>query len=53
MAIAHAIYMAVQANSNEVERSRIINPLEQVVYNNIIDFKNRKIETHGKIKTQV
>ena len=38
--IGLAIYIAVQPNSFEVERSRTINAPAAVVYENIIDFKN-------------
>ncbi|ARV09049.1 transcription activator effector-binding protein [Winogradskyella sp. PC-19] len=40
LAIGLAIYIAVQPNSFEVERSRTIDAPAQVVYNNVIDFKN-------------
>lgn len=38
--IGLSIFIAVQPNSFEVERSRTINAPVQVVYNNVIDFKN-------------
>lgn len=38
--IGFAIYIAVQPNSFEVERSRTINAPASVVYDNVIDFKN-------------
>ncbi|WP_299114974.1 SRPBCC family protein [uncultured Winogradskyella sp.] len=38
--IGLAIYIAVQPNSYEVERSRTIKAPAAVVYNNVIDFKN-------------
>ncbi len=38
--IGLAIYIAVQPNSFEVERSKIIKAPVSVVYNNVIDFKN-------------
>lgn len=38
--IAVAIYIAVQPNSYEVERSKTMNAPISVVYNNVIDFKN-------------
>lgn len=38
--IGFAIYIAVQPNSFEVERSRTINAPVSVVYENVIDFKN-------------
>lgn len=38
--IGMAIYIAVQPNSFEVERSRTIKAPAVVIYNNVIDFKN-------------
>ena len=38
--IGMAIYIAVQPNSFEVTRTRTIKAPAQVVYNNVIDFKN-------------
>ncbi|MCX7550528.1 SRPBCC family protein [Xanthomarina sp. F2636L] len=38
--IGLTIYIAVQPNSFEVKRSRIIDAPVEVVYNNVIDFKN-------------
>ncbi|MFD1064030.1 GyrI-like domain-containing protein [Winogradskyella litorisediminis] len=38
--IGLAIYIAVQPNSFEVERSRTINAPSEVIYNNVIDFEN-------------
>jgi len=38
--IGFAIYIAVQPNSFEVKRTRIIDAPAEVIYNNIIDFKN-------------
>lgn len=40
--IGLAIYIAVQPNSFEVKRTRIIESPAHVVYNNVIDFKNWK-----------
>ncbi|MCC1484494.1 SRPBCC family protein [Winogradskyella immobilis] len=38
--IGFSIYIAVQPNSFEVSRSRVIKAPNAVVYNNVIDFKN-------------
>ena len=38
--IGTAIYLAVQPNSFEVTRTRIIKAPASVIYNNVIDFKN-------------
>lgn len=38
--IGLSIYVAVQPNNFEVERSRTINAPTAVIYNNVIDFKN-------------
>jgi effector-binding domain-containing protein len=38
--IGFAIYVAVQPNSFEVTRTKTINAPQEVVYNNVIDFKN-------------
>ena len=38
--IGLAIYIAVQPNSFEIKRYRTINAPAQVIYNNVIDFKN-------------
>ncbi len=38
--IGSAIYIAVQPNSFEVSRSKVINAPVPVVYNNVVDFKN-------------
>lgn len=38
--IGISIYIAVQPNSFEVKRSRTINAPTQVIFNNVIDFKN-------------
>lgn len=38
--IGLAVYIAVQPNNFEVKRSRTINAPTEVVYNNVIDFKN-------------
>ena len=38
--IGVAIYIAVQPNSFEVKRERIINAPASVIYDNVIDFKN-------------
>ncbi|WP_191860342.1 SRPBCC family protein [Hanstruepera ponticola] len=40
LAIGFSIYIAVQPNSFEVERSRTIKAPAAVIYNNVIDFKN-------------
>ncbi|HCY81003.1 MAG TPA: transcription activator effector-binding protein, partial [Xanthomarina gelatinilytica] len=38
--IGFTIYIAVQPNSFEVKRSRTIHAPAEVIYNNVIDFKN-------------
>jgi effector-binding domain-containing protein/uncharacterized protein YndB with AHSA1/START domain len=40
LVIGISIYVAVQPNSFEVKRSRTINAPAQIIYNNVIDFKN-------------
>ncbi|MBT8245354.1 MAG: transcription activator effector-binding protein [Winogradskyella sp.] len=48
--IGFSIYIAVQPNSFEVERSRTINAPVEVVYNTIIDFKNWEVWNSWKEK---
>ncbi len=38
--IGFSIYVAVQPNSFEVTRTKTINAPQEVIYNNVIDFKN-------------
>ncbi|WP_340199178.1 SRPBCC family protein [Ascidiimonas sp. W6] len=38
--IAIAIYTSLQPSEYDIQRSRVINIPEEIVYNNIIDFKN-------------
>jgi effector-binding domain-containing protein len=40
LVIGISIYIAVQPNSFEVKRSRTINAPAEVIYNNVLDFKN-------------
>ena len=40
LVIGISIYIAVQPNAFEVSRTRTINAPAQVIYNNVIDFKN-------------
>ncbi|MDN3493491.1 SRPBCC family protein [Winogradskyella bathintestinalis] len=40
LVIGFSIYIAVQPNSFQVTRSKTINAPQQVIYNNVIDFKN-------------
>ena len=40
LVIGFSIYIAVQPNSFEVTRTKTINAPKEVIYNNIIDFKN-------------
>ena len=40
LSIGLTIYIAVQPNSFEVKRTRTINTPAEVIYNNVIDFKN-------------
>ena len=40
LVIGVSIYIAVQPNSFEVKRTRTVNAPAQVIYNNVIDFKN-------------
>src|SRR5690554_1009969 len=40
--IGLTIYIAVQPNSFEIKRTRTIEAPAQVIYNNVIDFKNWK-----------
>lgn len=50
--IGFSIYIAVQPNSFEVERSKTINAPLPVVYNNVIDFKNWEAWNSWKEKDQ-
>lgn len=53
--IGTSIYVAIQPNNFEVSRTRTINAPAEVIYNNVIDFKNWKdwiswVETNPNIE---